>query len=213
MTPPDHDTTSSHFRFSTQQLSDEDARTLLSPPPAFALLTPPEIVAALEPPTPPMPHSQLAELRCQSRPPLCKIPPRPSSSVQPVRISAPKRTPPVFKQPAPAQPRAETAPVRVRPPPQSTARQSVPPQLLPPSEVLPTQPCLRIPEPLLMAVPPHRSAWSRLLQRIAALLGIRASASRRRRAAVPGSSSQHRLARNSHPGWAVFSSRGSADLR
>ena len=213
MTPPDPDKTSGHFRPRTQQQSDDDSQTLLSPPPSFAFLTPPEFVAALEPTTPPMPQAQLAELRQQSRPPLRKTPPPPIPKVEPVRISAPARTPPARMPSSPVQPRATAEPKRVGTPLRHIARPAPPPLLLPPSEVLPTQLCLRISEPLLMAVPPHRSAWSRLLERLAALLGIRVAASRRRRAAAPGPSSQHRPARNSHPGWTVFSSRGSVDLR
>ena len=213
MTPLDPDKTSCHFRPRTQPLSDDDSQTLLSPPPSFALLTPPEFVAALEPTTPTMPQVQLAELRQQCRPPIRKTPPHPIPKVEPVRSSAPARTPPARMPSSPVQPHATAEPKRVDPPLRHTARPTPPPQLLPPSEVLPTQLCLRIPEPLLMVVPLHRSAWSRLLERLAALLGIRVAASRRRRAAAPGPSSQHRPARNSHPGWTVFSSRGSVDLR
>jgi hypothetical protein len=213
MTPIDPDKTSGHFRPRTQPLSDDDSQTLLSPPPSFALLTPPEFVAALEPTTPPMPQVQLAELRQQCRPPIRKTPSHPIPKVEPVRSSAPARTPPARMPSSPVQPRATAEPKRVDPPLRHTARPAPPPQLLPPSEVLPTQLCLRIPEPLLMEVPPHCSPWSRLLQRLAALLGIRVAASRRRRAAAPEPSSQHHPARNSHPGWTVFSSRGSVDLR
>lgn len=213
MTPPDLDKTSGHFRPRTQPLSDDDSQTLLSLPPSFALLTPPEFVAALEPTTPPMPQVQLAELRQQCRPPIRKTPPHPIPKVEPVRSSAPARTPPARMPSSPVQPRATAGPKRVDPSLRPTARPAPRPQLPPPSEVLPTQLCLRIPEPLLMAVPPHRSAWSRLLQRLAALLGIRAAASRRRGAAEAGPSFQHRPARTRQPSWAVFSSRGSVDLR
>lgn len=213
MTPLDPDQTSRHFRPPTQRLIDDDSQTLLSPPPSFALLTPPKLVAALEPSTPPMPRAQLAELQQQSRPPIHKPPPLPSTKVEAVRISAPVRTPPVLKQSAPAHARAMAVPKRADPSRRHAARTAVPPQLPPPSEVLPTQLCLRIPEPLLMEKPLHRSAWRRLLQRLAALLGIHAAASRRRSAAAPGPSYQHRPARKRQPSGAVFSSRGSVDLR
>lgn len=213
MTPPDPDKSSGHFHPRMHQLIADDSQTLLSPPPSFALLTPPELVAAQGPTTPPMPPVQLAELRRQCLPPLRKTPLRPIPKVQPVRSSAPVRTPPVRVPSSSVQPRVTAEPKRVGTPLRPTARPAPPPLLLPPSEVLPTQLCLRIPEPLLMAVPPHRSAWSHLLQRLAALLGIRAAASRRRKAAAPSQSSQHRPARNGHPGWTVFSSRGSVDLR